>query len=131
MHDYFSHEAKADELDAEGNEQNGKQKCGTVGNALAFNPFHQQHQAEESAGSEENRAHQAKESQRFLGEFGEEEECRDIQQPSKVDARSVHSHPGVVRVLGDRHLLDPKAFAQRQGGDESMQITVQRKRLRD
>src|SRR3954447_6982697 len=110
MHDYFSHQTEANELDAEGNEENGKEERGTVGNTLALDPLHQQHQAEEAAAAQKNRTDQTKKTQRFLGEFGEEEECCDIQQPPKVDPGSVHSHPGIIRVLGDRHLLNPESF---------------------
>jgi hypothetical protein len=44
VNDNFSHQAKADQLDADRNQQDGEQECGAVGNPLAFNALHEQHQ---------------------------------------------------------------------------------------
>ena len=83
------------------------------------------------AKTEEHRAHEPEEPERLLRELGQKEERRDVEQPPQVDPRAVDPGPRVVRVLGHRHFVHPVALAQRQGGDEPMEIAVQRQRLRD
>ena len=56
-----------------------EQEGGSVGDSLSLHPLDQQDKADHGAGDEEQGAHQAEEPQRFLGEFGQEEESPDIE----------------------------------------------------
>ena len=87
------------------------------------------YEADHGARAKEHRAHQSEEAQRLLGELGQEEERRDVQQTSRVHARAVDPRPGVLWVLGTAHLVHQVPLAQRQRRYEPVQVSVERQRL--
>ena len=113
----------------ERHQQHGEQQQRPVGDGLAADPLDQQHQARDRAEPEEHRAHQAEEAERLLGELGEEEERRDVEQAPEIDSRAVDPRACVARMLRHRHFVDPVPFAQRERGDEPVQVAVQRQRF--
>src|SRR3954466_12796010 len=130
MDDDLTHQAQPDELNSECHQQNSKQKSRPIGYSLSFYPLDQQDQADDSSQGEKNRAHQPEEAQWLLGELGQEEERRDVQQTPEIHAGPIYPGPGIARVLGHRHLLDSIALSERHSRDEAVQVAVERKRFR-
>src|SRR3954470_3358492 len=99
--------------------------------ASAARHMDQQHQPQVYANNQKMRDHEAEKAQWPLREFGQKEECRNIDQPAQIDARAIQPDSCVIGMLSHGYYIHPISLAQCERGNKSMEIAVERQRLRD